>query len=139
MFSHSNAVSTPTRNVNLARILTALTKARIYNQHVRNCFSIISVFVMLIKLYYDLETCGIIIVRHVWYIRIFIIRVSAFSIIVFLSNTTHQGHFIVLGHYIKNYSSWKKNIIELWRNECRYFHVPCILQHKEYNGKMEYK
>ena len=86
MFSHSNAVSTLTRNVNLARILTALTKARIYNQQVRNCFSNISVFVMLIKLYYDLETCGIIIVRQVWYMRIFIIRVSAFSIIVFLSN-----------------------------------------------------
>jgi hypothetical protein len=51
-----------------------------------NCLSNISVFVMLIKLYYDLETCGIIIVRQVWYIRIFIIRVSAFSIIVFLSN-----------------------------------------------------
>jgi hypothetical protein len=49
MFSHSNAVSTPTRNVNLARILTALTKARIYNQQVRNCFSNISVFVMLMK------------------------------------------------------------------------------------------
>ena len=46
----------------------------------------ISVFVMLIKLYYDLETCGIIIVRQVWYIRIFIIRVSAFPVIVFLSN-----------------------------------------------------
>jgi hypothetical protein len=38
-----------------------------------NCLSNISVLVMLIKLYYDLETCGIIIVRQVWYIRIFII------------------------------------------------------------------
>jgi hypothetical protein len=86
MFSYSNAVFTPTRNVNLATVQIVLTKARIYNQQVRNCFSNISVFVMLIKLYYDLETCGIIIVLQVWYIRIFIIRVSAFSIIVFLSN-----------------------------------------------------
>jgi hypothetical protein len=39
-----------------------------------NCLSNIAVLVMLIKLYY------------VWYIRIFIIYVSAFSIIVFLSN-----------------------------------------------------
>ena len=109
MFSHSNAVSTPTRNVNLARILTALTKDRIYNQQVCNCFSNIQVFVMLIKLYYDLETCGIIIVLQVWYIRIFIMRVSAFSIIVFPSNTTHQGHFIVLGHYIKNIHPGKKH------------------------------
>ena len=50
-----------------------------------NCLSNISVLVMLIKLYYDLETCGIIIVRQVRYMRIFIIRFSACSIIVFLS------------------------------------------------------
>ena len=86
MFLYFNAVLISTRNVNLARILTALTKTRIYNQQVRNCFSNISVFVMLITLYYDLETCGIIIVLQVWYIRIFLLRVSAFSIIVFLSN-----------------------------------------------------
>ena len=51
-----------------------------------NCLSNISVLVMLIKLYYDLETCGIIIVRQVCYMRISIIRFSACSIIVFLSN-----------------------------------------------------
>lgn len=69
MFSYSNAVFTPTRNVNLTRILTALMKTKIYNQKVRNCFSHISVFVMLLKLYYNLETCGIIIVHQVWYIQ----------------------------------------------------------------------
>jgi hypothetical protein len=48
----------------------------------------------------------------------------------------------VLGHYIKNIHPGKKSIelSSLWRNECRYLHVPCILQHKEYdNGKREYK
>jgi len=41
---------------------------------------------MLIKLYYDLESCGIIIVHQVWYIMVSITRESDFSIIVFLSN-----------------------------------------------------
>jgi hypothetical protein len=54
---------------------------------------------MLIKLYYDLETCGIIIVR-------------LFQLLFFCQITTHQGHFIVLGHYIKNIHP-EKNIIEL--------------------------
>jgi hypothetical protein len=48
----------------------------------------------------------------------------------------------VLGHYITNIHPGKK-IIELssqWRNECRYFHVTCILHHKEYDyGKIENK
>ena len=63
------------------------------------CLSNISVLVMLIKLYYDLETCGIVIVR-------------LFQLLFFCQITTHQGHFIVLGHYIKNIHPGK-NIIEL--------------------------
>jgi hypothetical protein len=54
---------------------------------------------MLIKLYYDLETCGIIIVR-------------LFQLLFFCQITIHQGHFIVLGHYVKNIHSGE-NIIEL--------------------------
>ena len=61
-----------------------------------NYLSNISVLVMLIKLYYDLETCGIVIVR-------------LFQLLFFCQITTHQGHFIVLGHYIKNIHPGKKH------------------------------
>jgi hypothetical protein len=54
---------------------------------------------MLIKLYYDLEACGIIIVR-------------LFQLLFFCQITIHQGHCIVLGHYITNIHP-EKTIIEL--------------------------
>ena len=41
---------------------------------------------MLIQLYYELETCGIIIVRQAGNISVFITRTSDFSISVFLSH-----------------------------------------------------
>ena len=65
-----------------------------------NCLRNISVLMMLIKLYYDLATCGIIIFR-------------LFLLLFFYQITTHQGHFIVLGHYINNIHPEKKNIIEV--------------------------
>jgi hypothetical protein len=61
-----------------------------------NCLSNISVLMMLIKLYYDLETCGIIIV-------------CLFLLLFFYQIATHQGHFIVLGHYINNIHPGKKH------------------------------
>ena len=108
-----------------------------------NFLSNISALVMLIKLYYDLETCGIIIVRQVWYIRIFIIRVSAFFYYCFSIKLLLTKVISVCLVTTLSVFTLKKTITELsslWRNECRYFHVRCILQHKEYDeGKMEYK
>ena len=51
---------------------------------------------MLIQLYYDLETCGIIIFR-------------LFLLLFFYHITTHQGYFIVPGHYIYNIHPGKKH------------------------------
>jgi hypothetical protein len=63
-----------------------------------NCFNHISILVvMLLNLCYDLETCGISIVRQAGYIRIFITRTTDFSICVFYHITTHQCHLSVFG------------------------------------------
>jgi hypothetical protein len=69
---------------------------------------------MLIKLYYDLETCGIIIVR-------------LFQLLFFCQITTHQGHFIVLGHYIKNIHPGKKHNRAIITMTSRMSTFPCTM------------
>jgi hypothetical protein len=108
-----------------------------------NCTShILILVVMLLNLCYDLETCGIIIVRQAWYIRIFITRVSSFSISVFLSHYYSSMSSQCFWSLVETYWS-SENIMEL---DCHRYNATDVdistvsyNTKRTYDWKMEYK